>query len=69
MGLLGCSTRDALSRFTRAFTTLFADELSFDGKGLSTGGEVQVVVQLGSGPDLSGFDSSMVRERMLNEVR
>jgi len=69
IGLIDLSTGDAVSHFTRALAGLFVYELPFDGKRLSDVGEVQVAVELGSGPDLSDFNSSMVRGRMLNEIR
>jgi len=42
--------------------------LPFDGEGLPDEGEVKVVVEFGGGPDLSDFDSSMVRGRRLNKI-
>ncbi|MDO8785819.1 MAG: hypothetical protein Q7J12_06330, partial [Syntrophales bacterium] len=68
-GWLCRSTGDAVSDFTRALTTFFVYELPFDGKGLSDVGKVKVVIEFGGGPDLSDFDSSMVRGRILNEIR
>jgi hypothetical protein len=41
----------------------------FDDERLSDMGKVKVVVEFGCGPDLSDFDSSMVRERILNEIQ
>lgn len=32
-------------------------------------GKVQVVVELGGGPDLAGFDPAMIGWRMVNEIR
>ena len=68
IGLLGRSTGDAVSHFARALAILFVYELSFDDERLSDVGEIKVAVELGGGPDLSGFDSSMVRGRSLSEI-
>lgn len=63
------STGDAVGDFTGALATLFLCEVAFNGEGLPDMGKVEVVVELGGGPDLSDFDSSMVRRRTLDEVR
>jgi hypothetical protein len=68
VGLLRRSTGDTVSHFRRSLASLFVDELAFDGKGLSNEGKVKVVVEFGGDPDLSDFDSSMVRGRVLNEI-
>ena len=68
-GLVCRSTGDAVSHFRRSLATLFVDEFPFDGKRLSNTGKVKVVVEFGGSPNLSDFDSSMIRGRILNEIR
>ena len=68
VGLLSRSTGDAVSHFAGALATFFIEELPFDGEGLSDVGKVQVAVEFRGGPDLSGFDSPMIRGRRLNEI-
>ena len=67
-GLLRRSTGDAVSDFTRDLATLFVCEVPFDGEGLSDMGKIKIVVQFGGGPDLSDFDSSVIRGCILNEI-
>jgi hypothetical protein len=69
VSLLRPTTGDAVSHFTRALATFFVEELPFDGKGLSDTREVEIVIEFGGGPDLSGFDSSMVWGPVLNKIR
>jgi hypothetical protein len=69
IGLLCRSTGDAVGDFARAYTALFLCRVPFDDERLSDVGKVKVVVEFGCGPDLSDFDSSMVRGRILNEIR
>lgn len=69
IGFINLSTGDAISHFTRTLARFFVDELPLDGKRLSDVREVQVGVELGRCPDLSDFDSPMLRGRMLNEIR
>lgn len=69
VGLLWCSAGDAISDFTRGFASLFLCRVPLDEEGLSDVGKVKVVVEFRGGPDFSGFDSSMVRGRVLNEIR
>jgi hypothetical protein len=70
VSLLHRSTGDAVGDLTRANTTLFLCSVRLDEEGLSDVGKVKVIVDLGCGPDLSDFDSSMVGGgRMLNEIR
>ena len=66
--LLCRSAGDAVSDFTRAGAGLFLGSVPFDEERLSDMGEVKVAVNFGGGPDLSDFDSSMVRGRRLNEI-
>ena len=48
---------------------LFVDGDPFDGEGLGDMGEVEVAIKRDSGPDSSGFDASMVRGIVGDEVR
>jgi hypothetical protein len=68
VGLLRRPAGNAIGDFTRADAGFFLCRVPFDGERLSDVGKVKVVVELGGSPDLSGFDSSMVRRRILNEV-
>ena len=43
--------------------------MPFDDKSLFHVRKVQVAVEFRGGPDLSGFDSAVIRGRMLNELR
>jgi phosphoglycerate dehydrogenase-like enzyme len=69
VSLLRRSTGDAVSDFTKADAALFLYTVPFDEECLSDMRKVKVVVEFGCGPDLSDFDSPMVRGRILNEIR
>lgn len=69
MGLFRCSAGDAVGDFVGAFPGLLLDRLPFDHEGLSDVREVEVVVEYGGGPDLSGFDPPMLGRGVLDEVR
>jgi len=68
VGLLRRSTGDAISDFTRADAAFFLYRVPFDDEDLSNMREVKVIVKVGAGPDLSDFNSSMVRRRMLYKI-
>ena len=68
VGLLRCSTGDAVGDFTGAFAVLFLYGLPLDDESLSDMRKVEVVVEFGCGPDFSSFDSPMVRGRIINEI-
>ena len=68
VGLLRRSAGNAVGDFTRADPRLFLGRVPFDDEGLSDVGKVQVAIELGGRPDLAGFDSPMVRGRILNEI-
>ncbi len=42
--------------------------MAFDGKCLSNVGEVEVIIELGSDPDFSGFNPAMLRGLSIDEV-
>src|SRR5512135_3618989 len=65
----GCSAGDAISHLTRALARFFIGEVTFNREGLTDMRKVQIVIELGCGPDLSNLDSSMVRRRILNKIR
>ncbi len=44
-------------------------DVPLDEKGLADVREVEIVVQLGRGPDLSGFQASVIGSRRLDEIR
>jgi len=69
VSLLWRSTGDAVSDFGRFFASLFLCRVALDEEGLSDVRKVKVVIEFSGGPDLSDFDSSMVRGRILNEIR
>ena len=69
IGLLRRSTGDAVGDFRRDFAAFFVYGLPVNHEGLSDVGKVEVVIQFGCGPNLSGVDSSMVERRMINEIR
>jgi hypothetical protein len=69
VGLLGGSACDAVSGFTGFFTGLFFDAVSLDDKCLCHVGEVDIIVEFGSGPYFSGFDPSMFRWCEIGEIR
>ena len=67
-GITDISAGDAVSNFTGALATFLIYELPFNGERLSDVGEIKIVVELGSCPDLADFDSPMVRGHTLNEL-
>lgn len=69
VGLIGGFTGDTVGDFKRTGATLLVSSVSLDDESLSDVREVEVVVEFGGGPDLSGFDASVIRGRMLNEMR
>ena len=62
------SARDAVCDVVGGFSALFFYRLPFDYEGLGYVGEVEVVVELGSGPDFAGFDPPMIRGIISNEI-
>ena len=67
-GLLGRSAGDAAGDFKRAVAALLLDRMPLDEESLADVGKVEVVVEVGGGPDLASFDASMIRRIDLNEV-
>jgi len=63
------SAGDTVGNFARGFTALLLCGPSFDHERLSDMREVEVIVEIGCGPDSSDLDSPVVRGRMLNEIR
>ena len=63
VGLVGGSAGDAVGELDGAFAGFLLDALAFDDEGLTDVGEVKVVVQCGSGPDLRGSRYARVRGR------
>jgi len=43
--------------------------MPLDDEGLSNVWKINVVVEFRGGPDFSGFDSSVIRRRLLDELR
>ena len=69
VGLLGWAAGNPVGNFTRAEATLLLCRVPFDDERLPDVRKIKVVIEVGGGPDLAGFDSPMVRGRMLNEIR
>lgn len=69
VGLLWSSAGDAVSNIQGTLAGLFLYAVPLDDECLSDVREVEVVVELRSCPDLPGFDSSVIRRRILNELR
>ncbi|MFH1148575.1 MAG: hypothetical protein V1736_12830 [Pseudomonadota bacterium] len=69
IGLLRRSTGNATGDVTGSFAAFFLHGMSFDDERLSDVGKIEVVVEFGCDPDLSGFDSPMVRRVISNEIR
>jgi len=68
IGLLRRSTGNAIGEITGSFAGLFLYGMSFDDERLSNVRKIEVVIEFGCGPDLSGFDSPMVRRIKSNEI-
>src|SRR5437016_11303267 len=68
-GLLGGPTGDAVGNVQSAFSSLFLRDVPLDDESLGHVRKVEVIVQLRGGPDLAGFYSSVIRGRMLHEMR
>src|SRR5207253_466298 len=68
-GLLGGPTGDAVGNVQSAFSSLFLRDVPLDDESLGHVRKVEVIVQLRGGPDLAGFHSSVIRGRMLHEMR
>jgi hypothetical protein len=69
IGLFRRSAGNTVGRFHRTFTTLFLYAMPLDDEGLSNVWKINVVVEFRGGPDFSGFDSSVIRRRLLDELR
>src|SRR5512139_3100457 len=69
ISLFGRSACNAISNFARALAGLLFYSMSFNEEDLSNMRKVKIVIKLGADPDLSGFDSSMVRGSVLNKIR
>jgi hypothetical protein len=61
VGLVGRSAGNSMDEFIGIFAGFLINTVTFDDKGLSDVRKVQVVIELGGGPDFSRFNASMVR--------
>src|SRR5207253_2124862 len=61
--------RSTLFPYTTLFRSLFLRDVPLDDEGLAHVRKVEVIVQFRGGPDFSGFYSSVIRGRMLHEMR
>jgi len=68
IGLLPRRAGDAVDSLPALYTTFLVDGLAFDHECLTYMRKVQVVVQCGSGPDFSGFDTPVFTLAGLNEI-
>src|SRR5208283_3411747 len=68
-GLGGRAAGDAVSDFPRVFPRLFVGHVPLDNERLAHVGKVEIGVECGGGPDFAGLDTSVIRGRMLDEVR
>lgn len=69
VGLFGGPAGDAVGNIQRDLARFLLYAVTFDDECLSNMREVEVVIEFRGCPDLSGFDSSVIRGRILNEVR
>ena len=69
IGLFRRSAGNTVGNFQRTFTALFLYAMPLDDEGLSNVWKINVVVEFRGGPDFSGFDSSVIRRRLLDELR
>jgi uncharacterized membrane protein YdjX (TVP38/TMEM64 family) len=60
VGLLGSSAGNAIGDFTGVFTAFFICKLTLDDKSLSELRKVQIVVELGGGPDFADCDATVI---------
>jgi hypothetical protein len=68
IGMFWSSTGNTVSNIPGAFTGLFLYAMPFDDECLSDVREVEIRVKLRGDPDLSGFNSSVIAGRMLDEM-
>ena len=69
IGLVRGATGDAIGDFSGFFPGLFFYGVPFYYESLPNVGEVEIVVELGCGPDFTGFDPPMFRGGSINEFR
>ena len=62
------STGDAVGNVVRGLSGPLFNRFSLDQEGLLDVGEVEVEVEFGSGPNFSGFDPTMIRRIISNEI-
>jgi len=68
VGLLGCSTGDAIADFTGVFTGFFICGFPLDEKSLSDVRKVQIAVEFGCGPDFADFDPAVIRRFAIDKI-
>ena len=69
IGFIGFSAGDTEGDIVGGFSCLFFDRFPFDHEGLSHMGEVEIGIELGGGPDFTGFDPTMIRGIKGDEIR
>ena len=68
VGFLRSSTCNAIGDFTGVRTCFFICGLPLDEKSLSDMRKVQIVVELGCGPDFADFDPAMIRRVTIDKI-
>ena len=69
VGLPGCFAGDAVGGFTGVSAGFFVCGFSLDDKGLTDVGEVEIAIEFGGGPDVAGFDPTVVRGSQIDKIR
>jgi hypothetical protein len=68
IGLCQAFAGDTMGEFGGGFTGLFIYSVTFDDKSLCNVRKVYVVVELGGSPNLAGFNSPVIRRRILDVI-
>lgn len=67
VSLLGGSAGKAVGDFSGSLTGLCLEAIALDDKGLSHVRKVEVVIEFSGGPDLAGFEASVIRGRSVHK--
>ena len=68
VGLFSSSAGNTIGDVTGVCTSFFISGLALDDKSLSDVGKVQIVVELGCGPDFADFNSAVIRRIAVDKV-
>ena len=69
VGLVRCTTGDAISDFTGVFVGFFICGLALDDKSLPDMRKVQIAVEFGCRPDFTDFNPTVIRRVDLDKIR